>query len=340
MLRRLPAEWEAQSAVQLTWPHSKTDWNYILPKIEKVFIQLVEIIIQYELVVIISPEIDYVQGLLSHIDASRIIWINAELDDTWARDHGGITILENDKPVILDFEFNGWGNKYSYTNDNLISQRIERSNVFLGNVKLRKIQFILEGGSIDTDGEGSVITTETCLLNRNRNQVTKREVENLFRQELGISRVLWLKHGKLSGDDTDSHIDTLARFVNRDTIVYSKTEDVSHPDYNELFLMEEELITFRKKDGKKYNLIPLHLPPLQLSSQGDILPANYVNFLIINGAVLIPIYNVEQDFAIEKCFKSLFSTREIIKVDCSEVIKQNGSLHCLTMNYTKGVFKN
>jgi len=339
MKRRLPAEWEQQSAIQLTWPHANTDWTYILKDIELVYIRLVEVITQYQKVVIVSPEIKYVKTLLKNHNQSNIIWVEANSDDTWARDHGGISIFEDGKPLVLDFEFNGWGNKYSHANDNLITQKIFSAKVTPNSIGFKKVNYILEGGGIESDGKGTLLTTESCLLNNNRNNVTKEQAEILLKTQLGVDRVLWLQHGHLSGDDTDGHIDTLARFTDESTIVYVKNENINHPDFKALQLMEAELQRFRKKDGSSYTLVPLMQPTIQEPEKSAFLPATYANFLIINGAILVPTYHVKEDAFVLNIFRRLFPSRDIIGIDCRAVIKQNGSLHCLTMNYLRGVFK-
>ena len=197
----------------------------------------------------------------------------------------------------------------------------------------------MEGGGIESDGKGTLLTTESCLLNNNRNNVTKEQAEILLKTQLGVDRVLWLQHGHLSGDDTDGHIDTLARFTDESTIVYVKNENINHPDFKALQLMEAELQRFRKKDGSSYTLVPLMQPTIQEPEKSAFLPATYANFLIINGAILVPTYHVKEDAFVLNIFRRLFPSRDIIGIDCRAVIKQNGSLHCLTMNYLRGVFK-
>lgn len=337
MSKRLPAEWEAQSAIQLTWPHQNTDWNYILPDIEKVFIRLTEIITLFQKLIIVTPEKSYVQNLIRHCTLHNILWVEANSNDTWARDHGGINVIDGERVKVLDFQFNGWGEKYPFSLDNELTSQIFEKGVFGKDTLYEKIDFVLEGGAIETDGKGTLLTTEVCLLNKNRSGLIKSEIENVLKAHLGVHRFLWLQHGSLTGDDTDGHIDTLARFVNENTIAYSKAQNLEHPDYDALNLMEQELKGFHDQNGNPYKLVPLPLPLVHGSDEGTVLPATYANFLMINSAVLVPVYGLATDADVLEIFEELFPDRKIFGVNCKAAIKQNGSLHCLTMNYIKEV---
>ncbi|GHT31767.1 hypothetical protein FACS189434_02120 [Bacteroidia bacterium] len=330
----LPAEWHKQSFVQLAFPHADTDWQPYLEEATECFRNIAREISLREELLITPPEIPS--------------------NDTWVRDCGGITVFENGKPVILDFTFNGWGLKFAADKDNLITsklfsppapQRGERltheSLPPNGNSPLRGAgglykdcrNFILEGGSIESDGKGTILTTEKCLLSENRNYLSKAEIEEKLKEYLGAERILWLANGYLAGDDTDSHIDTLARFCPDDTIVYVKCEDENDEHFLELQAMEHELKAFRTLDGQPYRLLPLPMVDA-VYYDGERLPATYANFLIINGAVLYPTYRQpKNDERAKAVLEAAFPDREIVGIDCSVLIRQHGSLHCVTMQY-------
>ena len=260
-----------------------------------------------------------------------------ESNDTWARDHGAISLLIDDRPAISDFGFNGWGLKFAANRDNLITGKLFKKSVFQPGVAYRNnLHFILEGGSIESDGKGTLLTTSQCLLAPNRNQpMTQDEIDDYLKQCLGAERVLWLHHGYLAGDDTDSHVDTLARFCDEQTIAYVKCDDPHDEHYQELRMMEEELESFVAHDGRPYRLVGLPMADA-VYHDGQRLPATYANFLIINGAVLIPFYGTEKDSIAKDQLREIFPDREIIGVDCGQLIRQHGSLHCVTMQFPIG----
>ncbi|MDR0871982.1 MAG: agmatine deiminase family protein [Prevotellaceae bacterium] len=313
----LPAEWHKQSFVQLTFPHADTDWQPYLEEATECFRNIAREISLREELLITPPEIPS--------------------NDTWARDCGGITVFENGKPVILDFTFNGWGLKFAADKDNLITSKIfgtdcKSAPADRWNYKDCR-NFILEGGSIESDGKGTILTTEKCLLSENRNYLSKAEIEEKLKEYLGAERILWLANGYLAGDDTDSHIDTLARFCPNDTIVYVKCEDENDEHFSELQAMENELKAFRTLDGQPYRLLPLPMADA-VYYDGERLPATYANFLIINGAVLYPTYRQpKNDERAREVLQAAFPDREIVGIDCSVLIRQHGSLHCVTMQY-------
>ncbi len=331
-LRRLPAEWEPQSAVQLTFPHSGTDWADNLSEVLPCFIEIAETIARFERVLVVCPKPEEFKKLVNGPNADRINWVEAPSNDTWARDHGGITIEENGKPIILDFVFNGWGLKFAADRDNLITRHLYNKGVFRAG--LRPGGIVLEGGGIESDGMGTVLTTAECLLSPNRNpHLNKEEIEQYLKNCFGLEQVLWLNHGYLAGDDTDSHIDTLARFCSPDTIAYVRCDDPQDEHFDALQKMETELGAFRTLEGNPYHLVALPWPDACYGADGERLPATYANFLIINGAVLVPIYQVMQDAAALAIFEALFPDREVIGIDCRPLILQHGSLHCVTMQY-------
>ncbi len=336
----LPAEWAAQSAIQLTWPHAQTDWKPYLSEAIECFRNIVKAIIPYQKVVIVAADIDSVKTDLHDVATDNILFYQMPTNDTWARDHGAITVLNDDKPALLDFQFNGWGKKFDAHLDNNITHNLYQKNLFTSDVSyVSHLDFVLEGGSIESDGQGTLLTTIPCLLEPNRNpQYTQCEIEAYLKLHLGAERVLWLQNGFLEGDDTDSHIDTLARLCSPDTIAYVQCTDKNDVHYEALQLMEQELLFFKQNNGEPYHLVPLPMADA-VYFDDERLPATYANFLIINQAVLVPTYGTEKDEQVLLIFKNIFPDREIIGINCSVLIKQHGSLHCVTMQFPEGVIE-
>lgn len=336
----LPAEWYPQSAIQLTWPHEETDWAYMLKEVEECFIEIAKEIALRQTLIIATPTTKHVEKLLQEngVKTENVILFEVETNDTWARDHGAITTINQEKKAVInDFTFNGWGMKFASNYDNLITRRMVKANVIKGDYK-NNLVFVLEGGSIESDGKGTILTTKECLMSENRNEhMSKGEIEQVLAYTLGAKKVLWLENGYLAGDDTDSHIDTLARFCDEDTIAYVKCYNEEDEHFIALNDMEKELLQMTKQDGKPYKLIPLPLPD-KIEFEGERLPATYANFLIMNGAVLVPTYNqpANDEIALER-LREVFTDREVIGINCNALIKQHGSLHCVTMQYPKEV---
>lgn len=332
----LPPEWHTQSAVQLTWPKKDSDWGTDYYEAEKCFVEIARQILRIQRLVIISIEVERVKNLLTeHLENLKIY--NIDSNDSWARDHGPITVQSNDGWSFLDFQFNGWGGKFEAGLDNVINEKLFAKGVFKGYFR-DKNNFILEGGSIESNGEGVILTTSKCLLNNNRNkELEKDEIEDLLKQELGAEQILWLTEGELIGDDTDAHIDTLARFITSDTIAYVQCNDTNDPHYESLKKMEVELKSFQNGNGAPFNLVPIPLPSPQFDKEdGHQLPATYVNFLFINNALLVPIYGCKEDQLAVEILKEALPQLEIIPINCSALIQQHGSLHCVTMQYPAG----
>ncbi len=335
---RLPAEWEPQDGVLLAWPHAQTDWAPILPRVEPVFLQLTREISHFEQVVIATAGLSALHNKLqaAEIDMARVTLAEVAFDDTWCRDFGPVTTLVDGGPRLQDFVFNGWGGKFSAALDNGVTAELQRQGVFAAPLSTRSM--VLEGGSIESDGNGTLLTTTQCLLNPNRNpDLTKDQIEAELRRQLGCQRILWLEHGHLLGDDTDAHVDTLARLAPDDTIVYVACDDPEDEHYPALRRMAEELAAFRTAAGSPYRLLPLPWPAARYDAEGQRLPATYANFLVINDAVLVPTYGDTQDAQALATVGAAFPEREIIAIDCSAVIEQHGSLHCLTMQLPQGV---
>lgn len=338
----LPPEWAPQSGVLLTWPHAHTDWAPDLAAVEPVFTDIARTITRFEPVLVACYDETQRQRLKRHlteagVPPNRMRLHIAPSNDSWARDHGPVTVLCEGEPTLLDFQFNGWGGKYPAGLDNTLTRELFLAEAF-GNAVLEHMDLVLEGGSIEADGSGTLLTTSDCLLSPTRNpDLSWEQLEEKLSALFGINHFLWLDHGHLLGDDTDSHIDTLARFCDVNTIAYVSCEDSSDDHYAELKKMEEQLQHMKSITDECYRLEPLPLPSAKVSNDGRRLPATYTNFLIINDAVLVPTYDDPADEAALACLRQCFPKREVIGIDCLPLIKQNGSLHCVTMQLPMGV---
>jgi len=335
---RLPAEWELQDAVLLAWPHQNTDWAPMLEEVEAVYLEMTRKITGFEPVIIVAPEADRLQERLlrEHIDLTRVTLLNIDTNDTWIRDFGPFIIHQKSHIQLLNFTFNAWGSKFSAEKDNLVTEKLHTSGVF-GKLPRLDIDLVLEGGSIEVDGRGTLLTTSQCLLNQNRNPLLNRnQLEEQLSVYFGIDHFLWLDHGSLSGDDTDAHIDTLARLCPNDTIVFVSCPDQDDVHFQDFKMMENQLRSFATRKGQPFRLLPLPWPRACLEG-GQRLPATYANFLIINKAVLVPTYRDPSDAIALRTISEAFPQREVIGIDCRPLIKQHGSLHCATMQLPRGV---
>lgn len=341
----MPAEWHRQSGVQLTWPHPLTDWSDNLEDITRMFVCMTREIARRERVLIATPDPACVWARLRReVDETlhgNITVRACRSNDTWARDHALITLLPQDgmtdTPRLMDFRFNGWGGKFEAALDNDLSARLFFGGAFRGHLVSRQ-EFVLEGGAIESDGNGTLLTTSSCMMASHRNQpLTREEIGRRLCRWLGMERVLWVDHGSLEGDDTDGHIDTLVRFAPDDTLLYTSCDDPSDSHYRPLKAMEEQLRTFRTVDGRPYRLLPLPIPAAIYDGE-DRLPATYANFLVINGAVLCPTYGQpDSDRRALETIAGAFPGRDIVGIDAQTAIRQHGSLHCLTMQFPEGV---
>jgi agmatine/peptidylarginine deiminase len=334
---RLPAEWEPQWGVMLTWPHAETDWAEHLDEVEAVYDRIAALIAARESVLIICRDQEHrnrIAGRLATagLPSNRLRLAIAPSNDTWARDHGPVCVLGADGTAeLVDFRFNGWGGKYPADKDDRITARLHAAGCF-GDAELVSSPLVLEGGAIDTDGVGTLLAVRRTLVDPARNRGwTEEQIETELRARLGSERILWLEHGQLSGDDTDGHIDTLARFCDPATICYVQSQDRADADHAELSAMEQELRALRRADGRPYRLIPLPQPAPILTPDGRRLPATHANFLIIDGAVLVPVYDDPTDQIALSRLRDCFSDRKVLPVDCRALIRQGGSLHCITM---------
>ena len=363
---RLPAEWEPQWGVMLTWPHEDTDWKPYLAEITETYVQMAREIVRREWLLIVVPKAEFVPEEVRQME--RVVIFECPTDDTWARDHGPIVLVKESRSQgvkelrWLDFRFNGWGEKFPADNDNRIVARLfegitrseeggarneergrmnENSQLSTLNSQLENHQdFVLEGGSIESDGRGMIFTTSQCLLAPNRNQpLTREEIEAELKRRLRAERVVWLDHGNLIGDDTDGHIDTIVRCAPDDTLLYVGCDDENDEQFADFQALEQQLKGLRTADGKPYRLLKLPMPEVifeegggRNEEEGERLPATYANFLILNGAVLAPVYGQpENDAEALRVIGKAFPDRDIIPIDARTIIRQHGSIHCLTM---------
>ncbi|EJW99266.1 peptidyl-arginine deiminase family protein [gut metagenome] len=340
--KMLAPEWFPQSGVQLTWPHENTDWADMLEEVTACYLRLAYEIALREPLIIVCPNIEAVKTLideqLPQSAKDNIRYFACPTNDTWARDHAFLTVIDTAGIQLLDYRFNGWGGKFEATYDNAINRRLYEAGVVKGNYTSR-LDFELEGGSIESDGKGTLLTTAECLLNPNRNpQYDKAQIESILAEDFGIDHFLWLEHGALAGDDTDSHVDTLARLCPNDTIVYVQCQRPTDKHYEDLRLMEAELQAFRTREGEPFRLIPVPLPEAIYDEDGERLPATYANYLVMNRTVLFPTYaQPEGDEMAKRALQQAFPGYDIVGVDCRALIRQHGSLHCATMQYPRGV---
>lgn len=336
---RFPAEWEPQSAVLIAWPHPETDWAERLGEVDETYVALVAALVRFELVLICVADDDlqtYAEARLrsARIDLSRVRFITVEYDDTWLRDSGPITLKDGDRFRLLDFRFTGWGGKFAASRDDRLIENLDKAGIFINSYR-QPVDFALEGGAIDTDGAGTLLTTWQCLHARHP-EISRTELTARLAGWLRQERVLWLEHGYLEGDDTDAHVDTLARFAAPDAIVFQACDDPADAHYAELKAMGEEIAALRTREGRPYRLFPL--PWAQpVIDDGRRLAASYANFLIVNGAVLMPAYGDAADPRAQAVLAEAFPGREIVPISCRPLIWQNGSLHCITMQLPDGV---
>jgi agmatine deiminase len=330
---RMPAEWEPQEAIWLSWPHKRSTWPGRFRPIPGVFAKIVAAISRFENVRVncAAPLQPRAKRLCAAAgaDMTRVEFFNHPTNDTWCRDHGPIFVKHRHtgEVAVTDWVFNMWGDKYRpYNLDNRIPASIARE---LG---LRRFenQLVLEGGSIDVNGEGLLLTSEQCLLNPNRNpHLTREQIEQNLKDYLGVTQVLWVGEG-IVGDDTDGHIDDITRFYQADGFVTCVERNRRDPNHRLLADNLERLHGFRTPTGGKFSIVELPMPK-PVVFDGQRVPASYANFLIVNGAVLVPQFrqkrlDAEACHLIGSCFKG----REIVPIDCSDLIWGLGTLHCIS----------
>lgn len=335
------AEWDPQDGVLITWPHAGTDWAYMLDEVTACYIEMAHAILQDDerLVIIASDPDDVRAALGDDVDWQRIDIVAIPTNDTWVRDYGPISVYRDGQLSLADFTFNAWGMKFAADCDNLATERLNQQGIFsLPLLNYRDL--VLEAGSIETDGNGTVMTTTCCLTAPNRNDTLSREeLEHILLKRLGCVKMLWLDHGSLEGDDTDGHIDTLARFAPGGIILYTGCDDPSDDHFEPLKEMEEDLKNMTDADGNHFHLIKLPLPDAIVDSIFR-LPATYANFLVMNHQVLVPIYGQpENDIKACQLIGQAFPGRKVVGIDCRALIQEHGSLHCATMQLPRGSLK-
>ncbi len=331
---RFPAEWEPQSAVIIAWPHHSGDFAN-LPAVEGSYQAIAAAISRFQPLIIVCKDGEHQQHIQDQLRTNdNIHFIQADFNDIWVRDTVFLS-LEWQHPKaklqLVNFRFNGWGNKYPHDADDALNLTLFAHPMFKG-LPTATVSLVLEGGSVESDGQGTVMTTKNCLFNPNRNpHLSEQAIAGQLQNYLGAQRLLWVEQDHLAGDDTDAHIDTLARFCDAETIAYSACEDSEDAHYQGLKQMEAQLKNFTTSAGEPYRLVALPLPKPIFDDQGQRLPANYSNFLIINGAVLVPVYDDAMDSVALERLAGCFPGREIVAVPCRPLVHQYGSLHCASM---------
>ena len=338
-----PAEWHQQAFVQLTWPHKDTDWASVLADAISCFCDIAREVTKREPLLIVAKEPNEAKEALTRrgISLDNVTFVQCSTNDTWARDHAFITCIDTkqQKVFLQDFQFNGWGLKFAANEDNQINRRILSKITSLYRDApieyLNHLDFVFEGGSIESDGEGTLMVTSSCLLSENRNNtLSQHDISDKLKLFFNAKRVIWIHHSWLAGDDTDGHIDTVARFCSPTSIAYVKCDDPNDEHFEEMQAMEQELQALETADNQPYKLFPVPLPNPCFDDDGNRLPATYANFLIVNGAVLVPTCNqTNKDKEAIAMLGLAFPEREIIPIDCRTLILQHGSLHCSTMQY-------
>ncbi len=333
-MRRFLPEWHPQWGVLLAWPDPDTDWADHLAEAEQCYLDLLAALLDHEHVLLVCRN-DTLQNRIQRLVAQRGIPAErlrlevADYNDTWARDFGPLAVEQNNAVELLNYTFTGWGGKFDADRDNALNGSLPWS------LPLQTHDLVLEGGAVDTDGLGHLLTTRHCLRNPNRNpSLSEQELSDLLKEQLGVKEIWWLDHGELEGDDTDAHVDTLARFVDARTIAYVQCLDSSDSHYPSLQRMEQELQVLAHTHH--LTLVPLPLPTAQYSREGERLPATYANFLITNEKILLPVYGCETDQAAIDALKAVSGGRTVTPVNCRVLIEQHGSLHCVTMQLPQG----
>jgi len=339
---RFTPEWAEQSAVLIAWPYGKGDFSPWLEEVEKTYDAIAFAIAERQNLIIACQDTQHRRLIENRlfgrgVNLDHVIMAEIPYNDVWVRDTAPLTVESSHGAQLLDFRFNGWGGKYEHGHDARLARNLYNTGVF-GRTPMASVDFVLEGGSLESDGEGSLLTTTFCLLNPNRNpSLDRSQIEAQLKQAFGLRRVLWLAHGHAEGDDTDAHVDTLARFCSPDTIAYTACDDPADSDYAGLKAMEDDLKALRTAEGQPYKLVPLPIPKPIHSEDGERLPATYANFLIINGAVLVPVYGDPADETAMARLAECFPGRDLVRIPATPLIRQYGSIHCMTMQFPQSV---
>ncbi len=329
----MPAEWEPHEATWISWPQPDCNsfpgsYDRVLPT----FVKMVEALAESEIVRINVSGCEQekaVRKLLRSCPPDRVEYFHIPTDEPWCRDHGPIFLKRDKSPqlAVLNFGFNAWGYKLSpFDEDNAVPPAIAKA---LGLHSFNFEHFILEGGSIDTNGQGTLLTTESCLLNPNRNPTLDRtSIEKMLRDKLGVKKILWLGDG-IEGDDTDGHVDDITRFIGPSTVITAVEEDEHDPNFEPLKQNLDRLHTMRLAGGEPLHVLTLPMPT-RIMRDGQRLPASYANFYIANSLVLLPVFNEHNDSWAVSALHEAFPNRRIVPIDCRELIWGLGAFHCLT----------
>lgn len=339
---RFMPEWAGQQCVLLALPEPNTDWAYMLDEARNQYRRLIAAITGEQIhCLVLCHDREAAIGLLSDARQEYLTLLEAEYNDTWTRDYGPLCVVKNGNIRALDFGFNGWGLKFASDRDNLVNLHLRERFVIEPDVYRNNRDFTLEGGSVETDGNGTLLTTSRCLCSPNRNGgLAKDRLSQILSERLGISHVLWLDYGALAGDDTDSHIDTLARMAPDDTILFTGCRNADDSHFEELLKMRAQLTLFRTAEGNPYNLVELPLPdPVTDPDDGSRLPATYANYLITEHTIFMPTYGQPANDQLAcRMVRIAFPRHKVIGVDCRALLRQHGSLHCATMQIHTGMF--
>ena len=331
---RMMAEWESCGAVLLALPAPHTDWNYILDEACAQYCRIIEALTSKGIhCIVLTPTMEYGLTTLAGIGGDLVALVEMEYNDTWTRDYGPIAVTRGERYRLLDFGFNAWGLKFAADRDNLVNMHLAKKDVISPDVYRNERDFILEGGSIETDGDGTLLTTARCLQSPNRNGgLSRKSLNEILGRRLGFDHILWLEHGALEGDDTDSHIDTLCRMAPDNIILFTGCRNMDDPQFESLLAMRAQLSMFRNREGEPYNLVELPLPDAIVDENGERLPATYANYLVTPKVIFMPTYGQPQNDELAcHTVKIAFPGHEVVGVDCRTLIRQHGSLHCATM---------
>ncbi|MEQ8523325.1 agmatine deiminase family protein [Gracilimonas sp.] len=337
----MPAEWSRHSATQLHWPSNRKTWpGERLERVEEVYCRIIEELHFFEPIHLFVESLGIRNRVMQKlsgraVDLDRVIIHQQKINDVWARDCGPIFVQhESGNFVITDWDYNAWGEKYPpWEDDNAIPAFIADKY----GVNRVRPGIILEGGSIDVNGDGALLTTESVLLHENRNpDLSKEDIEKYLRTYLGVNQIIWLKRG-LAGDDTDGHIDDLTRWLNKDTVLTMVCEDKEDVNYEALQENLEILKQVELKGGNKLNIETLPLPQTKIDGAtvdgSEYVPASYANFYIANGTVLVPLYDKKYDGKALELLRKYFPGRKVIGIECSDLVWGQGSIHCITQQW-------
>jgi len=339
----MPAEWEPQEAIWLSWPHNVETWPSAFDPIPGVFAELAREIAESQLVRINVRDLEMEQQVSALLNTTRVEMANVRFhhnptNDSWVRDHGPIYVVRDSSDesqpdsihkrerAILDWEYNSWGEKYPpFDLDNAVPSRIAAE---FGE-RFWTPNFVLEGGSIDVNGTGTLLTTTSCLLNSNRNPSrSQAEIEAILEEHLNVNHFLWLSDG-ITGDDTDGHIDDITRFVNRTTVVTALEQNSTDENYGPLKENRDRLRSMTIEDETPLAVIELPMPRA-VYHENERLPASYANFLITNDKVLVPTYQCEADGLALEILANVFPTRKVVGINCTDLVWGLGAIHCVT----------